>query len=115
MASNQAKYRNVENIHVFLWLVKDALWASHFTIPALVMIAPTISAAVWLLYKNRKVYVELVHNSAILFWITANALWMISEFFYLENVLKPFIIGLFVIGITILSLYYFSILLKKNK
>jgi hypothetical protein len=115
LAFNQAKYRKVENIHVFLWLVKDALWASHFTISALVMIAPTISAAIWLLYKNRKIYVELVHNLAILFWISANALWMISEFFNEEDVLKPFIISLFVIGITILALYYFSMLLKKNK
>ena len=45
------------------------------------MIVPTLSVAIWIAWKNSAIKAELAHNLAIVFWITANAYWMISEFF----------------------------------
>jgi hypothetical protein len=35
-------------------------------------------------WKNRHIKSELAHNLAIVFWISANAYWMISEFFHFD-------------------------------
>ena len=56
---------------------------------------------------------EVCHNVAIVFWITANAYWMISEFFYFDTAIlygnityRYLAIIPFAIGILILAYYY---------
>jgi hypothetical protein len=56
---------------------------------------------------------EVCHNVAIVFWITANAYWMISEFFEFDSVTfygdityRYLTIIPFSIGILILAYYY---------
>jgi hypothetical protein len=89
--------RQLENFHIYLWLLKDACWAAHLVIPGILMIIPTLSAAIWILWKSRQIRVEFVHNIAVLCWISANATWMCAEFLNLEPVLKPWILSVFYI------------------
>ena len=113
------KFRRIENLHILLWLVKDACWAINLKIPALIMIIPTLWVAIVITYQTRKITSEFLHNLAIDFWITANCTWMIGEFtgwdanlvgrFGLrEFSLIPFGIGLFILG------YYYLIYIRRK-
>jgi len=113
------KFRRIENLHILLWLVKDACWAINLKIPALIMIIPTLWVAIVITYQTRKITSEFLHNLAIDFWITANCTWMIGEFTgwdanlvgtygLREFSLIPFGIGLFILG------YYYLIYARKN-
>ena len=112
------KFRKVENLHILLWLIKDACWALNLKIPALIMIIPTMLVAMLITYQTRKITGELLHNLAINFWITANCTWMIGEFFgwdanligpygLREFSLLPFGTGLLILG------YYYLIYMHK--
>ena len=91
--------------HILFWLIKDAFWALNLRIPGLIMIVPTVLAALLITWQTRKIISELVHNLAVVFWIFANCLWMIGEFFGwdegkfgLRNMaLIPFGIGLLIL------------------
>jgi hypothetical protein len=113
------KFRRIENLHILLWLVKDACWAINLKIPALIMIIPTLWVAILITYQTRKITSEFLHNLAIDFWITANCTWMIGEFTgwdanlvgpygLREFSLIPFGIGLFILG------YYYLIYARRN-
>ncbi len=113
------KFRRIENLHILLWLVKDACWAINLKIPALIMIIPTLWVAIVITYQTRKITSEFLHNLAIDFWITANCTWMIGEFTgwdanlvgrygLREFSLIPFGIGLFILG------YYYLIYIRRN-
>lgn len=75
-----ARFRQMENMHVVFWLMKDISWCLIWKPMAVAMILPTLSIAIWISWKNRHIVTELAHNLAIVFWITANAYWMLSEF-----------------------------------
>ena len=76
----------------------------------ILMIIPTLSVAVYIAYRTRKVTSELAHNLAVAFWISANSYWMISEFFGFDEVkvfneyegkhlaMIPFLIGVFILA-----------------
>lgn len=113
------KFRRIENLHILLWLVKDACWAINLKIPALIMIIPTLWVAIVITYQTRKITSEFLHNLAIDFWITANCTWMIGEFTgwdanligrygLREFSLVPFGIGLFILG------YYYLIYIRRK-
>src|SRR5690348_7911506 len=76
-----ARFRRMENMHIAFWLMKDISWCMIWKELGIAMIVPTLSVAIWIAWKNSKIKAELAHNLAIVFWITANAYWMISEFF----------------------------------
>ena len=104
-----ARFRRIENLHILLWLVKDACWALNFRLPGMIMIVPTVLAALIIAWQTRKIVSELVHNLAVVFWIIANCTWMVGEFYGWDE--GPF--GLrrmalipFGIGLLILSMYY---------
>jgi hypothetical protein len=114
-----ARYRKVENLHILLWLLKDACWALNLKIPGMIMIVPTFAVAIIITWQTRHTKAELFHNLAIDFWITANCTWMVGEFFgWDENIwrglglreasLIPFGIGLLIL------LYYYLIYSRKQ-
>ena len=70
------------------------------------MIFPTLSVAVYIMIKNRQIVSELTHNLAIIFWITANSLWMIFEFTGTDEQLKNYCLIPFLTGLVILFYYY---------
>lgn len=78
MISN--RLREYENFHIVLWLLKDTCWVMDFKVPGLIMILPTISVALHITWLHRKSMAELLHNLAVVLWISANSVWMIGEF-----------------------------------
>lgn len=102
-----AKFRKIENLHIFFWLVKDLCWCAVFKPLGIAMIVPTLSVAIWIAWKNRHIVAELAHNAAIAIWIIANSMWMLAEFFAVDDKVKPYCIIPFSLGILILSWFYF--------
>lgn len=111
-----ARFRRIENLHILLWLLKDISWALDFHIFGMFMIIPTLSAALLITWQTRKLTAELLHNLAVVLWITANCLWMTGEFYGWDEgpwgarhlALIPFSIGL---GILV---YYYAFLGHKK-
>lgn len=109
------KFRQMENMHVAFWLFKDISWCMIWKELGIAMIVPTLSVAIWIAWKNRQIKSELAHNLAIVFWISANAYWMISEFLAFDEITvwgeltgKHLSLIPFGIGVVIL-LYYYTI------
>jgi len=76
--------------------------------------------ALLITWQTRRVTAELMHNLAVDFWITANCMWMVGEFFqWDENLvgawgLRQFALVPFAIGLLILF-YYYLILAPRSK
>src|SRR5436190_1900228 len=108
-----ARFRKMENMHIAFWLMKDISWCMLWRELGIAMIVPTLSVAIWIAWRNRQIKSELAHNLAIVFWISANAYWMISEFFGFDTTEvwenftgKHFALIPFSIGALILLYYY---------
>jgi len=97
--------REYENLHVALWLIKDACWVMNFHLAGMIMIVPTLAVALHLAWKSRKNNTELHHNVAICYWIAANGMWMTGEFFYNDS-LRPYAMVLFAAGLVVVVNYY---------
>ena len=110
-----ARFRNLENMHIAFWLMKDISWCMIWKELGIIMIIPTLSVAIWISWRTRNIKSELAHNLAIVFWISANAYWMISEFFGFDTMpvwhqftgkhlaLIPFCIG------ALILLWYYAV------
>jgi hypothetical protein len=108
-----ARYRKLENLHIVFWLLKDISWCMIWKPLGIAMIVPTLAIAIYISHRTRAIKSELAHNLAIVFWISANAYWMISEFFGFDTNLiwadvtgKHMAIIPFTIGASILAYYY---------
>ena len=108
-----ARYRKMENMHIVFWLLKDISWCMIWKVLGIAMIFPTLIISIIIAWRTRKLKSELAHNLAITFWISANSLWMISEFFGFDEMrLGPYFEGKhlalipFIIGVAILAYYY---------
>ncbi len=114
------RYRRMENLHIVFWLFKDISWCMIWKVLGMSMIVPTLAIAILIAWRTRKVKSELAHNLAIAFWISANSLWMISEFFGFDTMhvwrqfegkhlaLIPFFIG-------VLILFYYYVIQKPKE
>ena len=105
-------FRLIENAHILLWLIKDTCWAMEMKEGGVFMIFPTISVALFILWKSRKVRAELYHNAAVSLWISGNSIWMIGEF--IGQDFRPYAALLFGIGLTLLAIYY-AFYFKKDR
>lgn len=108
-----AEYRKMENTHILFWLVKDISWCMVWKTLGILMIGPTLGIALLIAWRTRGLKSELAHNLAIVFWISANSYWMLSEFFGFDTVRigtitdgKHLAIIPFGIGLAILAYYY---------
>jgi hypothetical protein len=115
-----ARFRKIENLHIFLWLIKDMCWALNFKWIAIFMIIPTLAVAFMITIQTRRMRSELFHNLAIIFWISANCSWMVGEFFgWDENLigtigLRELAVAPFSIGLCIIVYYYISTTWNKK-
>jgi len=105
--------RKTENLHIVFWLMKDISWCMMWRAFGMFMIVPTLGAAIFITWRARRNRSDLAHNLAVVFWITANAWWMIAEFFEFDE--SPFLLGIsgrhlamipFVIGALVLLRHY---------
>ncbi len=111
-----AKFRRIENLHILLWLLKDLCWALNLRVLGMIMIIPTLTVAILITWQTRKLTAELLHNLAVVLWITANCLWMTGEFYGWDEgtfgtrhlAIIPFSLGL-------LILVYYYIILAPGK
>ena len=110
-----AKYRWIENGHIFLWLIKDTCWAMVWRPGGIFMIFPTLSVAIYIMWKSRHERSELFHNLAVCLWITANSFWMVTEFFNIDKEYKKYAVVIFFIGILLLLVYYIFFFRKDQQ
>jgi hypothetical protein len=115
------RYRKMENLHIVFWLLKDISWCMVWRPLGIAMIFPTLIIAIIIAVRNREYMSELCHNIAIVFWISANAYWMISEFLgfdahvvtgsitFKHLAIIPFCIGLFCL------IYYYAIWRPRHR
>lgn len=110
-----ARYRKMENMHIVFWLLKDISWCMIWKVLGIAMVVPTLSIAIVIAWRTRQIRSELAHNLAVAFWISANSLWMIAEFFQFDEMIvwkeftgKHLALIPFVTGALIL-LYYYAI------
>ena len=99
------KIRGTENLHILLWIVKDTCWVKDYRLLGVGMILPTIAVAIYLTVKSRSQREELIHNLAVCFWLGANSVWMIGEFFY-EDGTRPYAMVFFALGLCTLAFHY---------
>ena len=107
------RFRKMENLHIVFWLFKDISWCMIWKPLGIAMIFPTLIIAIVISIRTRQFMSEVCHNVAIVFWISANAYWMVSEFFefdtrtlFAEYTFKHLAIITFVLGILMLAYYY---------
>ncbi len=107
------RYRKMENLHIVFWLLKDISWCMIWKPLGIAMVFPTLIIAIIITIRNRQYISEVCHNLAIVFWITANSFWMITEFFefdaipiYQDITYRYLAVIPFSIGILILAWYY---------
>lgn len=105
--------RKYENFHIVLWLIKDTFWCMNLKIPGMIMVIPTFIAALHIVWLSRANRADLFHNIAVCSWITANGIWMTGEFFY-KDTLRPYAIGFFITGLTVIAFYYLFLNKTEN-
>lgn len=111
-----AKFRRIENLHILLWLLKDICWALNLRVVGLIMIVPTLTVAILISWQTRRITAELLHNLAVVLWITANCLWMIGEFYgWDEGRFGTRHLALIPFGTGLMILAYYYIFLASRK
>jgi hypothetical protein len=80
----------------------------------LIMIVPTIGAALLITWQTRHIKSELLHNIAVVFWIFANGYWMIAEFFSDNEELRYYAAIPFSLGIIVIAYYYIGNFVNKD-
>lgn len=78
------------------------------------MIIPTIAVAFHITWLRRHIISDLFHNLAVSFWICANSVWMIGEFFF-DDGLRNFALFFFISGLITLFTYYVLVLPRKRQ
>ena len=110
-----AHFRKIENLHIVFWLFKDLCWVMLWKPLGLFMIIPTMGAALLITWQTRKIRSELLHNLAVVFWITANGYWMITEFFSDNDALRYYAVIPFTLGIIVVAVHYVGNVISKIK
>ena len=106
------RLRHFENFHIVLWLVKDLCWCTLSKTLGVVMIFPTVALAIYITWLHRNVKVELFHNTAVVFWLFANSVWMVGEFFYADGT-RNIALVFFILGLGTAAYYYVSEVILK--
>ncbi|MFN5886138.1 MAG: hypothetical protein ACK445_12430 [Bacteroidota bacterium] len=105
--------RQYENLHIILWLLKDACWLMKFKEGAVLMVLPTILVALYLAWKTRNNKKHFLPNIAVCLWICANATWMLGEFFLFRFETPALLF--FTAGVLVIISFFFYRLYRKAK
>ncbi len=96
--------REFDMILVLLWLMKDMSWMMGWKYIGAFLAIPTILLSIWITYKCKQNTSDFWYNLATVFWITANSIWMIGEFYLHVNSSS---IALIFFTCGFLSIFYF--------
>lgn len=99
------KIRKIENFHIVLWLLKDLCWVMEMKLFGVIMVVPTVGVAIYITWLSRFIRSEFFHNLAVVCWICANAVWMLGEFFNVEET-KVIATAFFILGLLLIGSYY---------
>jgi hypothetical protein len=99
------RIRQYENLHIFLWLIKDTCWIMDWKPAGLFMIIPTIFVAIHITWLRRAIRSDLFHNLAVCLWISGNSIWMLGEFYYNDET-RPIAVIFFIAGLLSVLYYY---------
>lgn len=105
--------RSSENFHIVLWLLKDLCWVMLWRPLGLAMILPTVTMAAWIAWRCRADIGELLHSLAVVFWICANSVWMIGEFWF-EDRSRLLALPFFIAGLLCVGWYYLVVLSRRE-
>jgi hypothetical protein len=100
------KIRKYESMHIVFWLIKDSCWMMEWKWLGALMILPTVSLALYLVFKTTGTR-DIFINIAIFFWISANSFWMLMEFFN-DNQYKNFAAIPFALGFCFVAIFYLT-------
>lgn len=106
--------RASENFHIVLWLFKDLSWVLLWRPLGLAMVIPTVAMAIYIAWRCRHDIGELLHSLAVVFWISANSVWMIGEFWF-EDRSRAIAVPFFAAGLLCVAWYYVLILPKERR
>jgi len=106
MSQTRFNMRHFENVHIPLWLLKDTCWMMQWKSLGMIMIVPTIGVAIYIAIRSRG-FTQAWLNTAICFWIAANAYWMAVEFYGHEE-LKYYAAIPFGLGFICTAIFYLS-------
>ncbi|MDB5192946.1 MAG: hypothetical protein JWQ96_2509 [Segetibacter sp.] len=109
------RFRKLEKLHIVFWLLKDLSWAMLWKPIGIIMIIPTVGAALLITWQTRHIKSEFLHNLAVVFWIFANAYWMIVEFYSTDDSLRFYTAIPFSIGLIIIAYYYLIVKPQEKK
>ncbi|MFN8277851.1 MAG: hypothetical protein U0T84_10220 [Chitinophagales bacterium] len=98
--------KKFENLHIAIWLVKDTCWCLGLRYLAVLMIVPTLSVALHIVWHSRNDKADFYHNIAVALWIVANSVWMVGELFF-DDTLRPYALIFFCSGLLVVGWYYF--------
>jgi hypothetical protein len=107
----ESKIRGKENLHIYLWLIKDLSWLLGYKWLGTTMIVPTLLLAVYISYITRKNPVQFWPNLAVCSWISANVIWMLGEFYAFHY--KPYSAIFFISGLLLMGVYFYKYMLDK--
>lgn len=98
------KQRLLENLHIPLWIIKDTCWMMGFKLAGTIMVWPTLLMACYIAWISKGNLLSLLPNLAVLCWISANAIWMLDEFY--EFGFKWLSLSCFSVGILFTIAYF---------
>lgn len=68
--------RNIHEIHITSWLIKDIFWTLKLTWLATIMVVPTLVLALFILLTEKE---HRDGNLIMFFWLGMNIFWMLHE------------------------------------
>lgn len=103
----------LETVHIPLWLIKDICWLMEYRTVGVVIAIPTVLVAFTMVVITWKDKTSVWTNLSILFWILANANWMLAEFYNWPT--KSYSIWPFLMGILTFTIFLLIKLIGDRK
>ncbi len=79
----------------------------------MLMVAPTLIVAIMIAWQSRRSLPDLIHNTAVCIWISANVVWMVGEF-YFDDGTRTQAQWLFFGGLFLLAAYYLHAIIRPR-
>ena len=105
--SNKKGKLSIEHFLSLLWLLKDLCWLQLYPITGPIILVPTVGLAIFIAWKSFSDRFQFLQNLSVMFWLSANATWMVGELFY-NDTTRPYALVFVMLGLVswVSSLFY---------